>query len=113
MTDRRAVARHLVLEDDQLAEELATRMERDEQLTSVLVEEQYLDKAFEDDEPVCGGISLVVDDLVLFELAKRHVARELSAVDLGKDLDGQHVGERPRDLAELFDLHERESLGGR
>ena len=87
-------------------------MQRYEKLASVLVEEEHLDESLEDDEPVRGGISLVVDDLVLFEFPERHVARELSAVDLRKDLDWEHVGERPRDPAEFFDLHERESLGG-
>src|ERR1700737_1213874 len=86
-------------------------MQRNQELASVLVEEQHLDEPLEHHEPVSGGISLVVDDLVLFEFPERHVACELPAIDLGKDLDWEHVGERAGHLPELFDLHERQSLG--
>ena len=56
-------------------------------------------------------IALVIDDLVLLELAKRHVARELLTIGLGQNVDRKDVGERPGDPAKFFDLHERESLG--
>ena len=86
-------------------------MQGDEELTSVLVEQKDLDESLEDDEPVRGGITLVVHDLVLLELAEGHVTSELPAIHLGKDLDRKHVGERAGHLAELFRLHGGESLG--
>ena len=110
--DGRAIARNLVLEDHELAEEFAPRVQRDEELPAVLVQQQHLDEALEHHEPMCGGITLVVDDLILLELPEGHMAGELSTIDLRQDLDREHIGERAGHLAKLFDLHGRESLGG-
>ena len=54
----------------------------------------------------------MIDDLILLELPEGHVTGELLTIDLRKNLDRKHVGQRARHLPELFDLHGRESLEG-
>ena len=80
---------------------------------AVLVEQEVLHQALEDDEGVSRRIALVVNDLLLFELPYGHVRGELVSIDLGQDLERKDVTERRGHTAELFKLHGRESLGAR
>ena len=77
---------------------------------ALLVEEQHLHQPLEHDVRVLGGVALVVDDLVLLELADGHVRDELEPVRLGQQVYGQDVAEGGRHPPELFELHARSLL---
>src|SRR5206468_9079527 len=69
-----------IREERELAEQLAARMERDQRLVTVVVEEHHLDEAGEDDVRVLRWIATVVDDLVRLEIAHAHLTGELLAI---------------------------------
>src|ERR671935_233110 len=94
-----------LLEECELAEELASRAQSDDDLVALVVEEHELHESAEHDERIASRIATVIDDLAGPEAAQVHLAREGVALRLGEDLDRQHVAERAGHRTKLVQIH--------